>query len=157
MKATHSKAVKIQRMIFYISIYLEILLAFIVIIAIGSTLLSVPLGLLVLCQGGGFNNFLQALFDIIIGIELLKMLCRHDLDSVVEVLMFAVAREMVINHMPIIETLIGIIAIAVLFSIKKIRIGCRGRWTSGREKRDLFLLAEITLWVSGMCGSVRLS
>ena len=104
MKATHSKAVKIQRMIFYISIYLEILLAFIVIIAIGITLLSVPHGLLVLYQGGGFNNFLQALFDIIIGIE---------------VLMFAVAREMVINHMPIIETLIGIIAIAVLFSIRK--------------------------------------
>ena len=75
MKATHSKAVKIQRMIFYISIYLEILLAFIVIIAIGITLLSVPHGLLVLYQGGGFNNFLQALFDIIIGIELLKMLC----------------------------------------------------------------------------------
>ena len=119
MKATHSKAVKIQRMIFYISIYLEILLAFIVIIAIGITLLSVPHGLLVFYQGGGFNNFLQALFDIIIGIELLKMLCRHDLDSVVEVLMFAVAREMVINHMPIIETLIGIIAIAVLFSIRK--------------------------------------
>ena len=119
MKATHSKAVKIQRMIFYISIYLEILLAFIVIIAIGITLLSVPHGLLVLYQDGGFNNFLQALFDIIIGIELLKMLCRHDLDSVVEVLMFAVAREMVINHMPIIETLIGIIAIAVLFSIRK--------------------------------------
>ena len=85
----------------------------------GITLLSVPHGLLVLYQGGGFNNFLQALFDIIIGIELLKMLCRHDLDSVVEVLMFAVAREMVINHMPIIETLIGIIAIAVLFSIRK--------------------------------------
>ena len=119
MKATHSKAVKIQRMIFYISIYLEILLAFIVIIAIGITLLSVPHGLLVLYQGGGFNNFLQALFDIIIGIELLKMLCRHDLDSVVEVLMFAVAREMVINNMTIIETLIGIIAIAVLFSIRK--------------------------------------
>lgn len=106
-------------MIFYISNYLEILLAFIVIIAIFITLLSVPHELNMLYQNGGFNNFLQALFDIIIGIELLKMLCRHDLDSVVEVLMFAVAREMIINHMPIIETLIGIVAIAVLFSIRK--------------------------------------
>lgn len=119
MKTTHSKALKIQKMIFYISIYLEILLAFIVILAIFITLLSVPNELHTLYQNGGFNQFLQALFDIIIGIELLKMLCRHDLDSVVEVLMFAVAREMVINHMPIFETLIGIVAIAVLFSIRK--------------------------------------
>ena len=43
------------------------------------------------------------------------MLCRHDLDSVVEVLLFAVAREMVIYHMPIYQTLIGVVAIAVLF------------------------------------------
>lgn len=119
MKTTHSKALKIQKMIFYISNYLEILLAFIVIIAIFITLLSVPHELNMLYQKGGFNQFLQALFDIIIGIELLKMLCRHDLDSVVEVLMFAVAREMIINHMPILETLIGIVAIAVLFSIRK--------------------------------------
>lgn len=119
MKATHSKAQKTQKIIYYISNYLEILLAFIVIIAIGISLLSIPHELMLLYQNGGFNQFLQALFDIIIGIELLKMLCRHDLDSVVEVLMFAVAREMIINHMPIIETLIGIIAIAVLFSIRK--------------------------------------
>lgn len=119
MKAPHSKAVKIQKLIFLISNYLEILLAFVVILAIGITLLSVPRELSLLYQNGGFNQFLQALFDVIIGIELLKMLCRHDLDSVVEVLMFAVAREMIINHMPIIETLIGIVAIAVLFSIRK--------------------------------------
>ena len=32
---------------------------------------------------------------------------------------FTVAREMVIEHMPILDTLIGIVAIAVLFMIRK--------------------------------------
>ena len=59
------------------------------------------------------------MLDIIIGIELLKMLCRHDLDSVVEVLLFSVAREMIIEHMPIYFTLVGIIAISILFLIRK--------------------------------------
>lgn len=119
MKVFNPKVKKMQTLIFHVSNYLEILLAFIVIIAIGITLLSVPRELHMLFLDGGFNDFLKALFDIIIGIELLKMLCRHDLDAVVEVLMFAVAREMIINHMSIFETLIGIIAIAVLFSIRK--------------------------------------
>lgn len=57
--------------------------------------------------------------NIIIGIELLKMLCQHNLDSVVEVLLFAVARMMIIDHVKIWEMLIGIVAIAILFLIRK--------------------------------------
>lgn len=59
------------------------------------------------------------MFDLIIGIELLKMLCRHDLDSIVEVLLFSVAREMIIEHMPIYLELVGIMAIAILFLVRK--------------------------------------
>ena len=59
------------------------------------------------------------MFNIIIGIELVKMLCRHDLDSVVEVLLFAVGRYMIIEHLPIHGTLIGVITIAILFIIRK--------------------------------------
>lgn len=137
MKTAQSKAQEIQKFIFYVSNYLEILLAFIVIIAIFITLLDVPRELVILYQNGGFNQFLQALFDIIIGIELLKMLCRHDLNSVVEVLMFTVAREMIINHMPIFETLIGIVAIAVLFSIRKfLFISALDRGNSDRKSEE---------------------
>lgn len=94
-------------------------MAAIVIVAILITLLNVPGDLHQLYLNGQFNTFLVNIFNIIIGIELLKMLCRHDLDSVVEVLLFAVAREMIIQHMPIHETLIGIVAIAILFLIRK--------------------------------------
>lgn len=113
------KASKVQGFIFSTAMLLELLVAFIVIIALAIMLVNVPHELLKLVESMEFNNFLKNMFDIIIGIELLKMLCRHDLDSVVEVLLFSVAREMVIEHMPIYFTLIGIIAISVLFLIRK--------------------------------------
>ena len=97
----------------------EIIIALVVIVALVITLFKIPNHLRQLVYEEGFNLFLKNIFSIVIGIELLKMLCRHDLDSVVEVLLFAVAREMVIYHMPIYQTLIGVVAIAVLFMIRK--------------------------------------
>lgn len=119
MKHISKRAHKCQIFVFHTAMYFELLVAFIVIVGILITLLTVPKELLNLHLNGGFNDFLKMTFNIIIGIELLKMLCRHDLDSVVEVLMFAVARGLIIEHLPIHETLIGIIAIAVLFLIRK--------------------------------------
>ena len=39
--------------------------------------------------------------------------------TVVEVLLFATARQMVVEHMDPVQTLIGVIAIAILFAIRK--------------------------------------
>ena len=95
------------------------LVAAILIVGLLITLTHVPEQMAELFQKDEFNNFLSSIFEIIIGIELLKMFCRHNLDSVVEVMIFTVSREMIINHMAITETLIGIIAIALLFVVRK--------------------------------------
>ena len=55
----------------------------------------------------------------LIGVELLKMFCRHDIDSIVEVLLFSVARQMVIDHLAIKEALIGCVAVAILFAVRR--------------------------------------
>lgn len=110
---------KVQNFIFKTAMLLELLVALIVIFALLIMFTQVPNLLKSLVFSGEFNQFLKNIFDLIIGIELLKMLCRHDLDSVVEVLLFSTAREMIIEHMPIYLTLVGIIAIAVLFMIRK--------------------------------------
>ena len=47
------------------------------------------------------------------------MLCKHTPETVVEVLMFATARQMVVEHLLTWETLIGILGIGVLFAIRK--------------------------------------
>lgn len=47
------------------------------------------------------------------------MLCQHSAQTVVEVLMFATARQMVVEHLGPNETLLGVISIAILFGIRK--------------------------------------
>ena len=56
---------------------------------------------------------------MLIGLEIIMMLCRHDLDSIVEVMIFAVTRTLLIMHERSLGMLIGIVAIAVLFAIRK--------------------------------------
>lgn len=109
------------QMIFYKATYiLELLISLLVIIGIGIELTHLPSMYSNIAHGNKeLTDFFREMFNIIIGIELVKMLCRHDLDSVVEVLLFAVGRYMIIEHLPIHGTLIGVITIAILFIIRK--------------------------------------
>ena len=66
-----------------------------------------------------FTEFLANALSLVVGVEFVKMLCRHSAQTVVEVLMFATARQMVVEHMAPAQTLIGVLAIAILFAIRK--------------------------------------
>ena len=47
------------------------------------------------------------------------MLCTHQPGTIIEVLLFATARQMIVEHLNVYETLVGIGAIAALFAIRK--------------------------------------
>lgn len=66
-----------------------------------------------------FNTYLAAAFNLVIGIEFIKMLCKHTPETVIEVLLFAIARQLIVEHTSTIENLVGIVSIAVLFATRK--------------------------------------
>lgn len=66
-----------------------------------------------------FNNFLSTAFNLVIGIEFIKMLSKHNPETVIEVLLFALARQLIVEHTSTMENLIGIISIAILFAVRK--------------------------------------
>lgn len=95
-------------------------------------LLSISIGILVIFLIGDlklvimskndmeiFNNFLASAFNLVIGIEFIKMLCKHTPATVIEVLLFAIARQLIVEHTSTLENLIGIISIAALFAVRK--------------------------------------
>lgn len=45
-----------------------------------------------------FTTFLANGLSLVVGVEFVKMLCRHSAQTVVEVLMFATARQMVVEQ-----------------------------------------------------------
>lgn len=66
-----------------------------------------------------FTEFLSNALSLVVGVEFIKMLCRHSAQNVVEVLLFATARQMVVEHLETWQTLVGVAAIAILFAIRK--------------------------------------
>ena len=70
----------------------------------------------------GVNALMTVLDDAItlaIGAELIKMLCKHTPETVIEVLAFALARQLIVGHVKPLENLITILAIAVLFAVRR--------------------------------------
>ena len=110
-----------------IASYTEIYVA--VLILIGIILLSASelryLGLIVQDIINGtqtiqITTFLSTAFELVIGIEFIKMLAKHTPSSAVEVLLFAIARQLIsTTHGNMLDALIGVIAIAILFAIRK--------------------------------------
>lgn len=66
-----------------------------------------------------FSTFLENALNLIVGVEFIKMLCRHTPGSAIEVLLFAIARQMVVEHTSPLENLVTIVTIALLFAIRK--------------------------------------
>ena len=66
-----------------------------------------------------YRHFLENALDLVIGIEFIKMLIKHTPGSVIEVLLFALSRHMVLEGGNAFENLLTVCAIAVIFAIRR--------------------------------------
>ena len=123
MDAMYYLKIKIPNTIYRIAQLLEILVSVLVILAILLSFATIfhQLGLMTAdpSDADALQSFLSTAFTVVIGIEFLKMLSRHNMGSVVEVLLFAISRQMVIEHTSPVENLLMVAAIAALFLIRK--------------------------------------
>lgn len=101
---------------------LEVLLSGIVLV--GLLFSIVPLlqwmpGLIVDGNEVEVYEFLTRALDIVIGIEFIKMLAKHSPGSVLEVLLYAIARHMIVGHEDAVQNLVSVAAIALIFIIRR--------------------------------------
>ena len=66
-----------------------------------------------------FHEFLENTLTLVIGIEFIKMLIKHTPGSVVEVLLFAIARHAILAGGTALENLLTILSVALIFAIRK--------------------------------------
>nr|WP_296010178.1 phosphate-starvation-inducible PsiE family protein [uncultured Blautia sp.] len=114
---------KLNEIIYTISRYTEIVLSAVMLLVIITLIVpmiynfvSIPLLDITPEQ---FTQFLGNALTLLIGVEFVKMLAKHTAENLLEVLMFAIARQMVVEHLNMTETLIGVIAIAIIFAVRK--------------------------------------
>ena len=101
-----------------ISVFL-ILVVLIGVVEVIFDLLGFPITILVL----DFERVLCIALAFVICIEFVKMLYKHTPETVIDVLLFAIARQIVVYHENTIDMLIGVAAIVGLFAAKKFMLG----------------------------------
>ena len=66
-----------------------------------------------------FAEYLEKIFTVVIGIEFLQMLCRPDSEYVLEILIFLVARHMIVEHTTPYEDFVSVISVILLCMVRR--------------------------------------
>ena len=114
---------KLQDKMFEVSYLFELLISVIVGIAILILAARLVMDIFTFTiYSDGAPELLRVLdtaITLAIGAELIKMFCKHTPETVIEVLAFALARQLIVGHATPIENLITVAAIAILFAIRR--------------------------------------
>ncbi|HNU80450.1 MAG TPA: transporter associated domain-containing protein [Bacillota bacterium] len=119
------KISRIKHKLINVTLYLENILAMIITVAIIIGIADLAKYIVMIFQTSAietydiFQRFLGHTLLLVVGVEMVAMLVRHTPGSVIEVLLYAVARKMLISNERMLEFLLGIVAIASIFAIKK--------------------------------------
>ena len=89
-------------------------------------------------ESGAFLDFVERVFTLVIGMEFLQMLCKPNNDNVIEILIFLVARHMIVGTTTPVQDLISVVSI-ILLSLLRAYLHDRHR---KREKEEAALEAQ---------------
>ena len=104
---------------------LEYVVAVALIIAMGISMISfiIQEANVFSIQNFQLETYLSFSLSLIVGIEFVKMLILQTPGSLVEVVMFAVARQIIMSHDSALDNLIGVIAVLLMFLCRKYLLG----------------------------------
>ena len=94
-----------------------------------SLIRSVDLFRELLLDTSSFRGYMDQIFMLVIGIEFLVMLCKPNSENVIEVLIFLVARHMIVGETTPYQDFVSVVSVALLCVVRRyLRIN--------NEKRD---------------------
>lgn len=97
-----------------------VIAAFILVVTVVQVVLTGKHSVDVLIAGQfNLDQFLMSTMNVIVGLEFMKMLVLHTPRAVTDVLLFAIARQLVVSHSTPTDTLLGVCAVTLIFFIKK--------------------------------------
>lgn len=117
-----TRAKKCVALLDVVAYYIEVVVTFFLLLAVIILLIQTVVGYFgfsLTLITVDFDSILTKAFTLIIGVEFTKMLCKHTPETVIEVILFAAARQVILSHDNIMNTLIGAAAIAILFAVKR--------------------------------------
>ena len=104
---------KLRKRLYQVSEGLELIIALVAVVGVVIAAVNLFPELLVYWQnrtnGEAFLIFLDAVFDVVIGVEFIKMLCKPSSQNIMEVLIFLIARHMIVQKTSALEDLLSVI------------------------------------------------
>ena len=92
-----------------------------------------------LSDTSSFRGYMDQIFMLVIGIEFLVMLCKPNSENVIEVLIFLVARHMIVGETTPYQDFVSVVSVALLCVVRRyLRINNEKR----DEKKAAGILAE---------------
>ena len=114
---------KLQDKMFEISYLIELFISFLVGIAVVVLAVDTVIDMFNISFIEKGVDSLVVILDkaitLAIGAELIKMLCKHTPETIIEVLAFALARQLIVGHATPLENMITVTAIAILFVVRR--------------------------------------
>lgn len=123
MQDLWSKLEKLRKIIQKICVLLELVAALLVLVAIVLSIISLvrDVGVFqrLLTDTSEFKHYLEQIFMLVIGMEFLGMLCRPSSENVIEVLIFLVARHMIVGDTTVYQDFMSVISVALLCVVRR--------------------------------------
>lgn len=67
-----------------------------------------------------FLTYLGDIFNIVVGLEFMKMLCKPSSDNVIEVLVFLVSRHIIMGAHSSMDIFLSVVSITILFLLRRL-------------------------------------
>lgn len=123
MRDSKGRTEKVRKIIQKICGLLDLIAAVLVLIAILCSIFSLvrDVGVFqrLLTNPSEFKHYLEQVFMLVIGIEFLGMLCRPSSENVIEVLIFLVARHMIVGDTTPYQDFVSVISVALLCVVRR--------------------------------------
>lgn len=72
-----------------------------------------------------FQQYITLIFNVVIGIEFMKMLCRPHTGNIIEILIFLEARHMIVKDTEPLEDLFAVLSICILFFFRRFMLATK--------------------------------
>ncbi|MCD8364909.1 MAG: hypothetical protein LUC83_03695 [Clostridiales bacterium] len=137
-----SKKLKfIRRWMERISVVLELILSAVLILVIILALIFLKTPLLEYISNASDSlallTFITYVINIVIAVELFKMLCSPGADTVLEVMMFVIVRHMIVDETTAWENFLTVLGVAVIIIVKKFILDEKWpKFCSGKKERS---------------------
>lgn len=116
------KKLKTQEVLHGLSALFEIIVGVVILTALFASLVGLVQDISpaqLVADPNKFSDFLSTAATLVIGVEFVKMLCNHTMGAVLEIMLLAIARQMIVQHTTPVENLVAVLSVAILYMVRK--------------------------------------